>query len=512
MKLLILVVISSLIFLSQTLTFAEVRLPRVFGNNMVIQRDMPAPIWGWAAPNEALTITISRQDVESEIDTYIVKADEDGNWKTTLKATPAGGPYEIEISGENTIKLTDVLFGEVWVCSGQSNMQWSVNASKDSDAEIAAANYPNIRLFHIPNTSSGLPAIDVNAEWRPTAPNTIRHFSAVAYSFGRHLHKELDVPIGLINSSWGGSRIEPWTPPIGFESVPALDSITDEITDIKNDYRTQLSEKLKLFEEWIAESREALENEDVILLIPESIHPPMPHQKPTAIYNRMIHPIVPYAIRGALWYQGESNVREGMMYHEKMKALINGWRKIWKQGDFPFYFVQLAPWGGYDRDDPTHLPKFWEAQSATLAVPNTGMVVTTDIGNIRDIHPRNKQDVGLRLAFWALAKTYGKDDLVCSGPLYKSMEIEGNSIRIHFEHTGSGLVSRDGEPLSWVQIAGEDKQFVDAVAEIDGDTIVVSSDSVESPVAVRLGWHQIAEPNLMNKEGLPVSPFRTDSW
>ena len=334
MKILLLIVISSLIFLSQTMTFAEVRLPRVFGNNMVIQRDMPAPIWGWAAPNEVLTITISRQDVESDIETYIVKADEDGNWRTTLKATPAGGPYKIEISGETTIELTDVLFGEVWVCSGQSNMQWSVNASKDSDAEIAAANYPNIRLFHIPNTSSGLPAIDVNAEWRPTAPNTIRHFSAVAYSFGRHLHKELDVPIGLINTSWGGSRIEPWTPPVGFETVPALSSITEEITDINNDYRTQLSDNLKQFEAWIAESREALENEGVILLIPESIHPPMPHQKPTAIYNRMIHPIVPYAIRGALWYQGESNVREGMIYHEKMKALIHGWREIWGQGDF----------------------------------------------------------------------------------------------------------------------------------------------------------------------------------
>ena len=226
----------------------------------------------------------------------------------------------------------------------------------------------------------------------------------------------------------------------------------------------------------------------------------------------MIYPLVPYAIRGALWYQGESNMREGMVYHEKMKALINGWREVWKQGDFPFYFVQLAPWGGYDRNDPTHLPKIWEAQTATLALPNTGMVVTTDIGNVKDIHPRNKQDVGLRLAYWALANTYGKDDIVYSGPLYKSMEVEGDAILISFKYTGSGLVSRDGEPLSWFQIAGEDQQFVDAVAVIDGDTVVVSSDTVKAPVAVRLGWNQIAEPNLMNKEGLPVSPFRTDSW
>ncbi len=512
MKILILVLISSILFLSQTAAFAEVRLPRVFGNNMVIQRDMPAPIWGWAAPNEAITISVLRQDVESEVDTYIVKTDEKGNWRTTLKATPAGGPYKIEISGENTIELSDILFGEVWVCSGQSNMAWSVNTSNNSEEEIAAANYPNIRLFHIPQRASGLPVADVHAEWRPTTPDSVRHFSAVAYYFGRHVHKELDIPIGLINSAWGGTRIEAWTAPEGFDAIPKLSAISEEIHDINKNYRRQLPEKMIAIEEWIAETREALENDGIIYKMPENQHALNPHNRPTALYNHMIYPIVPFAIRGALWYQGESNMKEGMMYHEKMKGLIKGWREIWKQGDFPFYFVQLAPWGGYDRDDPTHLPQIWEAQSATLELPNTGMVVTTDIGNIRDIHPRNKQDVGLRLAFWALAKTYGKDDLVCSGPLYKSMEIEGNSIRLHFEHVGSGLVSRDGEPLSWVQIAGEDKQFVDAVAVIDGDTVVVSSDAVESPVAVRLGWNQIAEPNLMNKEGLPVSPFRTDTW
>ena len=512
MKILMLVVISSLILSSQTMSFAEVRLPRVFGNNMVIQRDMPAPIWGWANPNAALTITISRQDVESEVDTYIVKANEEGLWRTTLKATPAGGPYKIEISGENAIELTDVLFGEVWVCSGQSNMAWSVNTSNNSQEEIAAAHYPNIRLFHIPQRSSGLPVADVHAEWRPTTPDSVRHFSAVAYYFGRHVHKELDIPIGLINAAWGGTRIEAWTAPEGFDAIPKLSAISEEVHDINRNYRRQLPEKMNEIEEWIAETRKALEKDGIIYKMPEIDHALNPHNRPTALYNHMIYPIVPYAIRGALWYQGESNMKEGMMYHEKMKGLIEGWRKVWKQGDFPFYFVQLAPWGGYDRDDPTHLPRIWEAQSATLALPNTGMVVTTDIGNVRDIHPRNKQDVGLRLALWALGKTYNKADLVYSGPLYKSMEIEGNSIRVHFEHTGSGLESRDGEPLSWVQIAGEDRQFVDAVAEIDGDTIVVSNDSVESPVAVRLGWNQIAEPNLMNKEGLPVSPFRTDSW
>ena len=512
MKILILVIISSLLFLTQTITFAGVSIPNVFGNNMVLQRDMPAPIWGWSSPNEALTITVLRQDVEGEVDTYIVKADEKGNWRTTLKATPAGGPYKIEISGENTIELSDVLFGEVWVCSGQSNMAWSVNQSNNSQEEIASANYPTIRLFHIPNEISGLPSPDLNAQWRPTTPDNIRHFSAVAYSFGRHLYKELNVPIGLINSSWGGSRIEPWTPPEGFASVKALASISEELQDIDQNIRMKLPETLQALETWIENTKKALENSDTVYEMPELEHPLKNGGRPTAMYNNMIYPIVPYAIRGALWYQGESNAREGMMYHEKMKALIQGWREVWEQGDFPFYFVQLAPWGGYDRDDHTHLPKLWEAQAATLELPNTGMVVTTDIGNVKDIHPRNKQDVGLRLAYWALAKTYGKDDLVFSGPLYESMEIEGSSIRISFDYVGSGLASRDGEPLTWIQIAGEDQQFVDAVAVIDGDTIVVSSDAVESPVAVRLGWNQIAEPNLMNKEGLPVSPFRTDTW
>lgn len=509
MKLLI-VVMSSVLLFSHLNAFAEVKLPSVFGSNMVLQRDMPAPIWGWAATGEEISVSLSNQNSET-VHTDTVKADEKGNWKIELPATPAGGPYTLSVAGSNTVELTDILFGEVWVCSGQSNMEWPVNASNNREEEIAAADYPNIRLFHIPKETSGVPVLDVNAQWRPTTPETVRHFSAVAYYFGRHLHKELDVPIGLINTSWGGSRIEPWTPPEGFASVPALTSISEEIQDIDKDFRMQLPQKIQEIETWITETREALENSDTIFEMPQVVHPLSNGGRPTAMYNNMIYPIVPFAIRGALWYQGESNMGEGMMYHEKMKALINGWREVWGQGDFPFYFVQLAPFN-YGGDDTARLARLWESQTATLALPNTGMVVTTDIGNIRDIHPRNKQDVGLRLALWALAKTYGKDDLTYSGPLYKSMDVEGSTIRVSFEHVGSGLTSRDDKPLTWFQIAGEDKQFVEATAVVDGGTVVVSSDSVESPVAVRFGWHQIAEPNLMNMEGLPASPFRTDSW
>lgn len=511
MKLAVIVLISTLV-LSQSFAFAEVKLPRIFGDNMVLQRDMSVPIWGWSNADEEVVISLINDTTDSVVETKNVKADEKGNWRTALDPQPAGDPYSLRVVGENTLEFTNILFGEVWVCSGQSNMGWTVNASNNSQEEIAAANYPNIRLFHVPLQSSGLPSRDVETEWRPTTPESVRHFSAVAYNFGKHVHKELDIPIGLIDTSWGGTRVEAWTAPEGFDTVPALASISEEIRDIDKNYRIRLPEKIKEIEEWIADTKEALENDLTIFEMPANPHPLTPHHRPTAIYNNMIYPIVPFAIRGALWYQGESNVGDGMMYYEKKKALINGWRQLWEQGDFPFYFVQLAPWGGYDRNNPSVLPEFWEAQTATLSVANTGMVVTTDIGNVKDIHPRNKQDVGLRLAFWALAKTYGQHDLVCSGPLYKSMKIEGGSIHLSFDHVGSGLAARGDEALSWFTIAGENQEFVDAVAVIDGDTVVVSSDEVDAPVAIRFGWDRTAEPNLMNKEGLPASPFRTDSW
>jgi len=234
------------------------------------------------------------------------------------------------------------------------------------------------------------------------------------------------------------------------------------------------------------------------------------HQSPTALYNGMIHPLLPFAIRGVIWYQGESNNGDGMLYHQKMKALIAGWRTVWDHNDLPFYYVQLAPFRY--RGEPSQLPGIWEAQLATLSVPHTGMAVITDIANIENIHPRNKQDIGRRLALWALAKTYGRDDLVHSGPLYRSMSIEDDVIRLTFDHVGGGIVARDGKPLTWFTIAGEDRQFVEATAEIDGASVLVRADGVTSPMAARFAWHHEAEPNLANAEGLPASPFRTDDW
>ncbi|WP_166831035.1 sialate O-acetylesterase [Thalassoroseus pseudoceratinae] len=447
---------------------AEVRLPKIFSSHMVLQRDVKLPVWGWADPGEKVQVSLGDQTAEAT-------ADDDGKWKVSLPAQKAGGPHEITVKGSKSepIGLTDILVGEVWLCSGQSNMAWSVSRSNNPKEEIAAANYPKIRLFNVPRRPSATPIDDIEAKWEVCSPKTIPNFTAVGYFFGRHLHKELDVPIGLISSSWGGTRIEPWTPVVGFEAVEKTQPIAKKVQD--RDPKGKYS-----------------------------------HQDPTMLYNGMIKGFVPFALQGAIWYQGESNHREGALYRDKMEALIKGWREVFHNSEMPFLFVQLAPYQ-YGTEDPTILAKAWEAQTESLKIPHTGMAVTTDIANLKDIHPKNKQDVGKRLALWALATTYGQDDLVYSGPLYKSSKVEDGKIRVMFDHVGSGLASRDGEELTWFQIAGEDGGFVDAQAKIDGDTVVVWSDEVKAPKSVRFGFHKLAEPNLMNKDGLPASPFRTDS-
>jgi len=496
-----------LVLVCAAASFADVKLPAIISDNMVIQQGMKVPIWGWAEPGEKVLISGSWQSRP-----WSATADKNGKW--TVKIDPprqAGGPYQMTISAKNTVKIENVLCGEVWVCSGQSNMQWSVERTANAEQEIAAADYPKIRLFAVERNASGYPLDDCVGSWSGCSPETIAKFSAVAYFFGRELHKELDVPIGLINTSWGGTRIEPWTPPAGFASAAKLKEIRKEVGQANGEYRKSVAESLDTIETWVRGSRKALaENESIPAAPVWPKHPLSSRGRPTGLYNAMVHPLVPFAIRGAIWYQGESNRNDGMLYFEKMKALMGGWRSVWGQGDFPFYFVQLAPY--HYGEEPLLLPRIWEAQKAALSVPNTGMAVTTDIGNLSDIHPKNKQDVGKRLALWALAKTYGRGNLVYSGPLCKSMSVEANKVRIRFDHVGGGLASRDGKPLTWFTIAGADRNFVEANAKIDGDTVVVWSDTVDEPVAVRFGWHQEAEPNLINKEGLPASPFRTDNW
>lgn len=486
---------------------AEVRLPGFFNDHMVLQRDLPLPIWGWAEPGEPVRVQLGER-------TASTTANPQGEWKVTLPALPAGGgPLELNVSGKNTLSIKDVLMGEVWLCSGQSNMEWVVSGCVNAAAEIQAANYPGIRQVKIPKRPSPTPQSDVSAPWQVCSPETAGGFTACGYFMARRLHQDLKVPIGLINSSWGGTRIEPWTPPVGFAEVPELKSIETQValrTPGNPAQQQQLRAYFAQLDEWLTTAKAALEAGRVVEPsppFPDPLKPLTGHQDPTALYNGMIHPLIPYALRGAIWYQGESNLGEGMLYFHKMQALVGGWRKLWGQGEFPFYYVQIAPYQ-YGQSNPATLAEFWEAQSAAMQIPHTGMVVTNDIATLNDIHPPNKQDVGLRLALLALHRTYGRQDVVDSGPVFHSLKLDGSQLSVSFDNTAGGLKSRDGQPLTSFEIIGPGTTWTAATAKIDGDTITLSAPGIDHPTAMRFAWHKLAQPNLINGAGLPASAFR----
>lgn len=506
--------IALLLFLFCTSARADVTLPRIFGSHMVLQRDVPIPVWGTADAGETVTVTAGDKPPIK------TTAGPDGKWMAKLPAMPAGGPITVTIRGKNEIVLEDVLIGEVWLCSGQSNMEWVVGGCQNAEQEIAAADFPMIRHFKVEKKPEGFPATDVPSakQWEVCSPQTVGAFTACGYFMARHLHKELGVPIGLINSSWGGTLIEPWTPPVGFEMTAELKGLLERVrlADPKSaEHKAKLGEYLQLVEAWLAQAREALPAEKPLPALapyPSELKPMTDqvasnqHQQPTALYNGMIHGLIPFAFRGAIWYQGESNHREGMLYAAKMEALVGGWRKLWGR-DFPFLYVQIAPYR-YGDEPPQYLPEFWEAQAAALKIPGTGMVVPNDIGDFSNIHPKNKQEVGRRLALLALKRTYGRADLVAEGPTFKKLDIERDRLRVEFDNVGGGLTSRDGKPLNWFKIIGEDTDFEDAEAAIEGSAVILRSPKVPKPVAVQFAWHKAAEPNLQNKEGLPARPFR----
>ena len=491
---------------------AEVRLPKVFSDHMVLQQEKPLTVWGWAQPGETVTVQFLAESKQA-------KANDRGEWKVVLSAAKAGGPHTLTVSGSSTVKFEDVMVGEVWLCSGQSNMEMGIGMCKDAQKEIAEANYPGIRLLKVVKKWSPEVQTDQGGVWKLCSPKTVAEdgwggFSAAAYYFGRELHKQLGVVVGLIDSSWGGTCIQTWTPPDGFAAVPALKSEYERVQlgDPRSALHQQrLEQTLKETQQWMDAARKAMTDKTLVPLMPaypQELLPPRDVQHATALYNGMIYPLLPFAIRGSIWYQGESNLGEGMFYAEHMKALIGGWRQLWGLGDFPFYFVQIAPYNYGGRPETEAL--LWEAQSAAAhVIPNTGMAVINDIGNLRDIHPNNKQDVGKRLAVWALAKDYGKANVVYSGPTYKSMSIDGDKLRLTFDNVGGGLTSRDGKPLSWFEVIdAEAGGFVKASAQIEGASVVVSAPEVKRPVAMRYAWSMLAEPNLMNVEGLPASAFR----
>ncbi len=490
---------------------AEVRLPNVFGDHMVLQRDKPIVIWGWALPGETVTIQLGDASAQARVNGH-------GEWKATLAPLDSRGALTLKISGSSTVEFKDIWMGEVWLCSGQSNMEMGVGMSRDGQAEIAAANHPRIRLLMVGNRWSGEPQTNLEGAWKVCSPKTLAEggwggFSAAAYYFGRKLEAELQTPVGLIDSTWGGTLIESWTPPEGFGLVPSLKEEYEALRlrlPQTEAHQQRLAVFLAATEQWLAEARTAAAARRAappMPVMPAEIRPPHSLHSPTTLYHGMIHPLCPLAIRGVIWYQGESNLGQGAQYTDRMRALIEGWRRLWGGEDFPFYFVQIAPfnYGG----NPERLGDFWEAQARAQQLPNVGMVVINDIGDLQDIHPTNKQEVGRRLALWALAKTYGREGIVYSGPTFKAMSAEQNELRVAFDHVAGGLRSRDGKPLNWFEIIDADEGgFAPAQARIEGASVVLSAPGVRHPVAMRFAWNMLAEPNLENTAGLPTGAFR----
>ena len=629
------------------------RLPALFSDNMVVQHGRAIPVWGWSKPGDAVSVELAGVSARTT-------ADGAGAWRVDLPAIGAGGPYEMKVSGRETITLCNVLAGELWFCSGQSNMEWPLELSNNPQAEIAAADHPRIRLFTVPRRPADRPLDDVHGAWGACDPQNAAKFSAVGYFFGRKLHQELGVPIGLINTSWGGTRAEAWTSIQGLKSEPALKDVVAELetpaamtpeqalanyAKARADWYRQLPadtgnrgfsegwatpafddsawKTMRLPEYWQQAGHEtngvfwfrftvdapakwvgqelrlslgavdksddtyfngervggvswadepnswnmgrvytipaalvkpgknviavrvlsnftggglpgpstemnlrpqgtssahslplsgvwryAIEQDFGRVTTPPEPQPPSNANTATALFNGMIAPLVPYALRGAIWYQGESNAHDAARYRVLFPRMIRDWREHWKQGDFPFYFVQLANYGSTELLGKSAWAQLRDSQTQTLSLPNTGMAVSIDIGDDKDIHPRNKQDVGLRLALNALAKTFGKN-IVYRGPVFRSMKVEGGAIRLAFDHAAGLQASGD---ISGFVIAGSDRRFALAKARIENDAVVVSAPGIDAPVAVRYGWADSPTCTLYNGAKLPAEPFRTDDW
>ena len=625
--------------LISVLANANIRMPLIFSDGMVLQRDKQIPIWGFADSNESVEIHFNKQVKKTT-------ADKNGKWTVNLSAEKAGGPFELTIIGKNKITIKNVLVGEVWICSGQSNMEFQVFKTMNGEKEIADANYPMIRHFGVAQDLSGTPKDDLKqGKWEEANKKNVGNFTAVGYYFARKLYAELKIPIGIINTSWGGTNVETWTSREAFENSPDFKALIADVPTLNVDsisklYARKMKERVEkiqgnpvssdnedsfkelsfndnswgelntpsLWENqplgdldgvvWMRKtitltaddlknkavlSLAKIDDEDITYIngieigrntqydlkrvysVPGNVLKegknviavrivdnsggggiygeaqdlklnigsksiPLdgkwkfrvivvktalsPNSYPSLLYNAMVNPLVPYGIQGVLWYQGEANVWRAAEYKKSFPLMINDWRTKFKQGNFPFYFVQLSTFDefGGNSEKGSRWAELREAQSETLKVPNTGMAVTTDIGNAKDIHPTNKQDIGLRLAAIAMNNIYGKKQ-VHSGPTYKSQEIKGNQIVLTFDNIGSGLSTPNNVELKGFEIAGADKVFHSAKAIMKDNKVIVSSDQVQNPVAVHYGWaDDDTAINLFNKEKFPASPFRTDNW
>ncbi len=501
---------------------AEVRLPKIFTDNMMVQRDHPVRVWGWAAASEPVSVTLSGK-------TATTKADAQGQWAVELPALKTGENLELTVKGTNSLVLKNILVGDIWVCSGQSNMEMALGGCLGWEEDNKAADFPKIRRIKFNHVQTSLPQDDAPTAtpWQVCSPTTAAGFTAAGFYFAREIYQKTGIPIGIVDVNWGGTAIEPWVASEGLEMVNELKPQFLAKQEAIKAYRAQLPQALTAMESWIVQTRKDLAGGSA--LNPAPAIPVMPDGGWSGMYHAMIHPIVHFPIKGALWYQGESNGAEGDTYYQKMRALIGGWRKQWKQPDFPFYFVQLANFQGVSEDPAggNGWAKLREAQTQSLSIPNTGMAVIIDtvpLDQAGDIHPKNKYDVGTRLARWALGRDYGQKSLVVSGPLFKALKIEGGRARLAFDHIGAGLmvgkkegrnpaVENKGEKLKRFAIAGADKKWFWAEAVIEGNTISVSAAEVKEPVAVRYAYQMNPEgANLYNRDGLPASPFRTDTW
>lgn len=641
---------------------AELQLPAVFGDHMVLQQGQPIPVWGKANPGAKISVTLN-------LKTATAAAGATGDWRADLPSMPAGGPHTMTIAdGKLTRVFTDVLVGEVWICSGQSNMEFPLSKANEPEAELANANHPSIRLFHVVRKASPKPLSDVEGEWKVCSPESAADFSAVGYFFGRDLARDLETPVGLIESAWGGTPARAWTERADLLAHPDLAPVVEAFDKAQLTYEEDMAaynrelakqkkpialedtgvdpkasewmkpgldesgwrgvelpgllselslvldgavwfrRQIEIPAEWVGKDLElslgAIDDFDVTYVngvevgrvaketqdswIVPRVYPiparlvadrrltvavrvfdsggdggfsspaellilqkkdqregntltlagewkcrverevsekrpggaaklvkpigPDDPKSPAGLFNGMIRPLIPYGIRGAIWYQGEADAGRARQYQTLFPTMIRNWRRVWGQGEFPFLYVQLANYMGRSPQPHDHQwAELREAQTMTLALPNTAMAVTIDIGNPKDIHPRNKQDVGRRLELAALATVYGRE-VVYSGPLYKEMKREAGAIRVSFTHVGGGLEAKGDGGLKGFAIAGADRKFVWADARIDGESVVVSSPGVVEPVAVRYAWDSNPECNLYNKAGLPASPFRTDTW
>ncbi len=492
-------VIVQTIFVAPLLSAAVSSAP-LFRDGAVLQHGKPIPVWGMAVPGEEITVTFAGQTVSTETDPQ-------GRWSVTLAALePNAEPAEMLIAGNETVRITDILVGEVWLASGQSNMVWTVAQSHDADLEVLMAQWPLIREFNVSRAATPEPLDQIDGRWVSAQRESVSSFSAVAYAFARDLHQALHIPVGIINSTWGGTVAEAWT------DADTLDE--EAFAAIRQRGKDLLGRTLAAYEENLAEWRREREAAAIAgdPFTRERPSPPTPHQlrnAPSFLYNGMIHPLVPYGIRGAIWYQGEGNARRYEEYRDLFPALITGWRRVFRQGDFPFYWVQLAEVRAQGPRDTT-----WaflrEAQSRALHLPGTGQAVILDVGDVHDIHPGDKSTVGRRLARLALNRTYGHG-IEDSGPAFAGADFEGETVRVHFSNTAGGIRTT-AVTVRGFELAGEDRRFFPATASISGDSVVLISDDVPAPVAIRYAWRNAPEATLSNGAGLPAAPFRTDDW